>query len=312
MTSIASLPVELLARIFDLGAQLDVHARVPFGVLASHVCAHWRAVALRAPVLWTHIAVSTVPHIARARVFLARSARLPVHLLVESVAEPDHEPGLTIFRTEFLVVFAALTPHILRWRSFVLRVRDLVCKAHARAVLSTCGPAPALDHLELWHIEDWGSPERLYTAIGPPPVVVFNGNLPSLSRLSLIGVNIQWAESASPFLRGLTELELGIHSDDVRIPFDRWSAVLHASPALRRLSLHYSGPRARAAPWVLPAGKIPLPALTDLRLVDLDTPYVCALLRTLDAPCVRALELELDPSQEDAAADFTPLVDLLA
>ncbi|OSX60054.1 hypothetical protein POSPLADRAFT_1149501 [Postia placenta MAD-698-R-SB12] len=316
MTSIHELPVELLLRIFEFG-MLDARpamsstspfpAEPPFEVLVSHVCPHWRAIALHAPALWTHIAIAIVPHVARAREYIARSARQPLRILVDSVAEADAVPGFTIFRAEFLPAFAVLTPHIHRWAALALRVRDLTCKAAARKVLSSCGPAPLLDSLELWHIQDWRTPEGLFNAIGPPPVVVFNGALPALARLSLIGVNIQWQASSSPFLRDLTDLELGIHSDNVRIPFPRWAEVLAASPRLRRLLLHYSGPRA-ALPWdTRPrGGPIPLPALAELRLVDLDPPYVCALLRTLHAPALRALFLELDTRDADPepAQDF--------
>ncbi|KAF9816052.1 hypothetical protein IEO21_04227 [Rhodonia placenta] len=324
MTSIHELPVELLLRIFEFG-MLDARpamsstspfpAEPPFEVLVSHVCPHWRAIALHAPALWTHIAIAIVPHVARAREYIARSARQPLRILVDSVAEADAVPGFTIFRAEFLPAFAVLTPPIHRWAALALRVRDLTCKAAARKVLSSCGPAPLLDSLELWHIQDWRTPEGLFNAIGPPPVVVFNGALPALARLSLIGVNIQWQASSSPFLRDLTDLELGIHSDNVRIPFPRWAEVLAAPPRLRRLLLHYSGPRA-ALPWdTRPrGGPIPLPALAELRLVDLDPPYVCALLRTLHAPALRALFLELDTRDADPepAQDFSALADMLA
>ncbi|KAH9920448.1 uncharacterized protein B0H18DRAFT_881075, partial [Fomitopsis serialis] len=319
MASIYSLPVELLARIFVLGAAdpiQDVASPAapiprdpPFEVLASHVCAHWRDVALRTPHLWTSIALTQVSHVPRARAYVARSARLPFHILFDTSAEADYVPSHSIFRDEFLPAFEPLKPHIARWASLILRVRDIHCKRHARTVLSTVGPAPQLRALELWHIEDWGNVERLWGHVGPPPVVVFNGALPALTRLSLIGVNIQWSEAASPFLRALTELELGVHSDDVRIPFDRWLDVLARSPALERLSLHYSGPRLAAAPWRLPDGPVHLPRLRDLKLADLDVSYACALLRTFVAPAVRRLHLEL--GFMDSPQDYTPLVDML-
>ncbi|CCM02486.1 uncharacterized protein FIBRA_04586 [Fibroporia radiculosa] len=259
-TSIHALPIELLTRIFLFGQ--DPHPPPsstafpddpPLELTVSHVCAHWRAAALATPALWSHIAIRVVPHIARAREYVVRSRTHPLHLLVDSASEADAVAGYSVFRDEFLDAFASLTPHIARWRALVLRVRDLQCKAHARTVLSSCGPAPTLADLALWHIQDWGSPERLFNAIGPPPVVVFAGGLPALARLALFGVNIQWTASASPFLRRLTHLELGVHSDDVRIPIDRWRAVLAASPALVRLALHYSGPRAQAGLWRLSA-----------------------------------------------------------
>ncbi|EMD30539.1 hypothetical protein CERSUDRAFT_101255 [Gelatoporia subvermispora B] len=239
--SVFSLPVELLSRIFQLGV-LDAPApdQAPpgptFEVLASHVCAHWRAVAVHTSCLWTTIHFSAVPHLERARAYLARSTKQPIDIFVDSCAEADHLAGTTLFRDEFDRAFELVLPQIARWRSLTLKVRDLGCKARARKWLSSCGPAPRLTRLQLWHIEDWGSPEGLFTAIGPPPVVVFDGTLPALEDVSLIGVNLPWARS--PFLSGLRSLELGVHSDDVRIPFDLWRAMLVASPALERLKLY--------------------------------------------------------------------------
>ncbi|KAH9949868.1 hypothetical protein B0H21DRAFT_777104 [Amylocystis lapponica] len=309
MTSIHSLPVELLARIFFLGLCDDPEPdqQLPgdptFEVLASHVCQYWRDVALRTPNLWTTIHLRTFPHIDRARHYLARSTRHPLNVIVDTCTEDDYQPGHLLFRDEFLPLFDIVTPHISRWRSLVLKVRDLTCKAHARTVLSTCGAAPILDFLQLWHIEEWGSPERLYTAIGPPPVVVFAGSLPSLRTISLIGVNLPWLHS--PFLTGLLSIELALHSDDVRIPFNLWRDMLAHSPDLTRLSLTYSGPRSKTGPWTLPE-RITLPALVHLRLTDLDPPYLCALLRTIHAPALRTLHLELSDQ------DFTPFARMLS
>lgn len=320
MASIHSLPVELLARIFTLGTRdpladfsspaAPIPRDPPFELLVSHVCLHWRAVALRTPLLWTSIVLTQPSHIPRARAYVSRSARLPFHILFDSASEGEYVPGRHIFRDEFLPAFEPLTPHIDRWRSLILRVRDLPCKRHARTVLSTVGPAPQLRALELWHIEEWSDADRLWGHVGPPPVVVFNGALPVLCRLSLIGVNIQWSHASSPFLRNLSELELGVHSDDVRIPFDRWLDVLRDSPRLQRLSLHYSGPRIAAVPWRLPDGPVVLPTLRDLKLADLDATYACALLRTFVAPNVRKLHLELG-SMSDTPQDYTAFVDML-
>ncbi|KAL6300211.1 hypothetical protein BKA93DRAFT_695336, partial [Sparassis latifolia] len=304
-----ALPVELLARIFELGREdapspdLQPPGEPTFEVLVSHVCQHWRDVALRTPTLWTLVHFRTTPHLARARAYLSRSGSQPLQIYVDTCAKDEYVPGWLLFRDEFHPVFDTVVPHIARWRSLYLKVRDLACKRSARDVLSTCGAAPRLASLTLWHIEDWGTSERLYTAIGPPPVVVFAGRLPALRHVHLIGVNLPW--SHSPFLRGLASLELALHSDDVRIPFDRWHAMLAASPALERLSLTYSGPRAAAPPWGPPA-RVRLPRLRELRLTDLDPPYLCALVRTLDAPALRTLHLELSDQ------DFTPFVRMLA
>lgn len=308
------LPVELIARIFHLGVLSAPHPdHVPahepsFEVLVSHVCRYWRAVALSTPSLWAIIVFRYFTDLDRAQVYLSRTGSaqlLDIH--VDTCAENEHVPGLTLFRDEFQPVFDIVVPHIARWRSLSLKVRDLICKGGARAVLSTCGPAPHLEHLQLWHIQDWGTAEGLFNAIGPPPVIVFNGSLPSLSSLSLIGVNVPWAQS--PFLTGLCSLELALHSDDVRIPYPIWYRMLEESPHLERLSLHYSGPRSPSGgaggplAWD-PPQPVRLVYLHELRLTDLDPPYLVMLFRTLDIKALRRLFLELENQDFSIFLDF--------
>ncbi|KAJ7793755.1 hypothetical protein B0H14DRAFT_2925597 [Mycena olivaceomarginata] len=68
-----------------------------------------------------------------------------------------------------------------------------------------------LQTLQLYHFEDYRTTQNLYIAIHRPPVVIFDNVLPALKNVSLIGA---------------------------------WDAILRRSPRLRRLRLHYSGPRA--------------------------------------------------------------------
>ncbi|TBU23258.1 hypothetical protein BD311DRAFT_731651 [Dichomitus squalens] len=339
MTPIHSLPVELLTRIFQLGvdSQPAPDDRDPceltFEVTISHVCRHWRNVALHTPHLWTTIHFRTTPHMTRGNTYLARNARLPIDIYVDTCSEDAyaHRQDL-LFREQFIPVFNIVLPHIDRWRELHLKVADLECKAGARKVLNTCGSAPILRTLQLWHVQNWQTPERLFTAIGPPPVVVFAGHLPSLKHIILQGVNLPWVNS--PFLRNLTSIEYALHSDDVRMPFPLWRTMLAASPALERLSLHYSGPRARASGAVPPdgiewwgadppgpdaalaPGHVPppsaapvlLPCLQEIQLNDLESDYLIAVFKSIDAPNLRSLYLELDTEEQD----FSPFVEFLA
>lgn len=306
---IHALPVELLSRIFLIGWQEDLEpdaiptSQVTFETLVSHVCRRWRDVALQNPVLWTLIHFRTQPHMQRASVYLQRNRHHLIDIHVDTCAHDEHIPGFTLFREEFTPVFEIVTSHISRWRSLHLKVRDLACKASARSVLSSCGPAPHLETLHLWHIENWGTPERLYTAIGPPPVVVFDQELPMLKNIILTGVNLPWTHSS--FLHNLTVVQFALHSDDVRMPYDLWRTMLMESPHLEKLSLHYSGPRFGTGDW--PDDQIRLPGLKEVELTNMDPVYLLALFRRLDAPHVKQLRLELDlPDQ-----DFTSFVQLL-
>ncbi|KAI1794762.1 hypothetical protein LXA43DRAFT_883166, partial [Ganoderma leucocontextum] len=340
MSPIHALPVELLTRIFQLGVDSEPlpddrdPCHLTFEVSISHVCRHWRQVALHTPLLWTTVHFRTKSHMVRGNLYLVRNARLPIDIYVDTCSEDAHAHRKDLlFRDEFIPVFNILLPYIDRWRELHLKVADLDCKLSARRVLSTCGSAPALRTLQLWHVQNWQTPERLFTAIGPPPVVVFGGELPSLKHIVLQGVNLPWM--SSPFLRNLTSIELALHSDDVRMPFHLWRKMLASSPALERLCLHYSGPCARtsgaptpdgiewwganppdpddpqahAPGYVAPpaADPVHLPRLREIRLIDLEPDYLVAVFKSIDAPNVRALHLELETEDQD----FSPFVDFL-
>ncbi|KAM5538590.1 hypothetical protein V8D89_007619 [Ganoderma adspersum] len=341
MSPIHALPVELLTRIFQLGVDSEPipddrdHLALTFEVSISHVCRHWRQVALHTPLLWTTVHFRTKSHMFRGNVYLARNARLPIDIYVDTCSEDanTHRKDL-LFRDEFIPVFNIVLPHIDRWRELHLKVADLDCKLSARRVLSTCGSAPALRTLQLWHVQNWQTPERLFTAIGPPPVVVFAGELPSLKHIVLQGVNLPWM--SSPFLRNLTSIEYALHSDDVRMPFHLWRKMLASSPSLERLSLHYSGPRARTSGAPTPDGiewwgadppgpddaqahgpgyqappavdPVYLPRLQEIKLIDLEADYLVAVFKSIDAPNVRQLHLELETEDQD----FSPFVDFVA
>lgn len=326
-TAIHSLPVELLMRIFVLGAGFDdpyadspfllkpEQAYIPmpssnFQVVVSHVCQHWRQVALRAPHLWTTLHFREKPHIERAKEYLTRCTRSTtffLDILFDSVSEEDHTPGVTLYKSEVRTIFQTIIPHVKRWRSFHLKICDNDCKGLARQFLSTCGPAPNLETLQLYHFEDYRTTQNLYLATYRPPVVVFNNSLPRLRNVSLIGVNLPWEKS--PFLKKLHNLELALHPDNIRPPYKWWRRMLQMSPDLETLCLHYSGPKTasgdKASEWPFDEEKILLPRLQELSLTDLDPDHLCRLLERLKIPAVKTLTLDL-PDQ-----DFTAFVELL-
>jgi len=326
LTGIHSLPVELLTRIFILGAGYDYpyagspfllkpdeeYYAVPssnFQLLASHVCHHWRQIALRTSCLWSTLHFREPSHIERAEEFLTRCTASDqlLDILVDTVAARDHIQGITLCREEIQQVFGIIIPHVKRWRAFHLKVRENECKLAARQHLSSCGPAPNLETLQLYHFEDYRTSQNLYLATYRPPVMVFSNNLPRLKNVSLIGVNLPWAHS--PYLVHLHHLELALHPESIRPPYEYWDNMLRNSPELRALSLHYSGP-ARVADgtklvWPTTKESIHIGTLERLSLTDLDPDHLCLLMERLVMPGLKQLSLDL-PDQ-----DFTPFIGLI-
>ena len=326
-TGVHSLPVELLTRIFVLGAGFDYpYSRSPFllkpdqdyhpapcsnfQILVSHVCSHWRRIALRTSSLWTTLHFREPSHISRAQAYLNRCMTTGTHLLdilVDTVAQEDHLPGVTLCKDEIRDVFEVIIPHVRRWRAFHLKIRDNECKGQARHYLGSCGPAPRLETLQLYHFEDYQTPQNLYLATYRPPVIVFDNSLPHLKNVSLIGVNLPWAKS--PYLKNLHNLELALHSDNIRPPYESWERMLRMSPDLQSLCLHYSGPRAGTGDpsleWSSTEEVILMKDLQHLSLTDLDPDYLCNLMRRVSLPAVKKISLDL-PEQ-----DFTPFIELI-
>lgn len=269
----------------------------------SHVNSYWRSVAIRETRrLWTHVHLSDVSHMGRAKTYMQRSSRMLIDVIIDTESAEDHIPGRTLFRDEFRSVFEIVVPHILRWRSFILKVRDHQCKASARAELSRCGPAPSLSCLHISHIETSAGAENFWMSTVRPPVIFFDGKLPSLRGLQLIGVSLPWASSHSPFLKDLTSIELALHCEHMRPTYDQWAAMLRRCPTLQSLSLHYSGPRASPG-W--PDDPICLPSLTELSIADIDPDHLCSIFQRLTLTNLKHLRLELQDQ------DYTPFLDLV-
>ncbi|EPQ51175.1 hypothetical protein GLOTRDRAFT_96609 [Gloeophyllum trabeum ATCC 11539] len=295
------LPAELLTQIFLFGHRDDdavkengmvLKSGPDFEVLVSHVCHRWREVATRTPFLWTRLRFRLVSHLTRGQLYIERSRNQLLDILVDTATEDRHVPGITIFKDEFNPVFDVIAPQVHRWRSFVLKVRSTSCKAGARARLSTCGPAPNLETLELYHYQDWGNGQNLYLSTSKRPVCIFEAFLPKIRNISLIGVNLVWDEC--PFFSNLKSLEFALHIESVRPTYPQWERMLRASPELEKLGLHYSGPQVDSA-WS--CEPIVLERLEDLALTYLDSDYLCRLLRPLRMPRLRLLRLDAEEDQ---------------
>ncbi|PPQ82580.1 hypothetical protein CVT26_012387 [Gymnopilus dilepis] len=327
-TGVHSLPIELLSIVFLLGASYDdpyadgpfllkpeqEYKPVPssnFQVVVSHVCQHWRLVALSIPTLWTTLHFTDPSHLSRAKTYLSRcssSQNYLLDVLVETVHADDHVPGRTLYNEELDQIFHIIIPHIKRWRAFHLKISDNDCKGTARLHLGTCGGAPHLETLQLYHFEHYRTSQSLYLATFRPPVIIFGNSLPKLRNISLIGVNLAWENS--PYLTRLHQLELALHRESVRPVYQCWDAFLRSSPDLEVLCLHYSGPRDPepgdpSREWFPRQRRIRLERLRELSLTDLDPENLCEMVRRLCLPGLRKLSLDL-PEQ-----DYTPFIDLL-
>ena len=190
LAPISALPPELLSRIFHFHAQDERLYGQPLGwIWVTHVCQHWRQVALNDSSLWATI-TGSLPRERWISEMLVRARKVP--LVIDIV-------GL-----ESQSVLAQLPPHIPRTRELRLRSLSML---HSQGVREICAlEAPTLEHFELGISESVG-PITFREFVG---TTLFKGQAPKLRTFSLAQISIPW----SLIPRGqLTQLEITDYDD---------------------------------------------------------------------------------------------------
>jgi len=226
-----------------------------FQVTVSHVCRHWREVALETPALWSDIDLETGRHAApshrRASTYLSRSKAYPLSVSIdviewdsddESVYSMQSDYHSPITNVQLQEIMRLLLPHTGRWRKFKLVAENYLYLHTVLTRLIDAPPALLLEYLELYHLEEELEPEPFSFPYPnqKTPYVLFDNHAPKLQHVSLYGVHIDWHKTT--FLKNLHYLELANLSQDVRPSFDEFFTILRSSPGLRTLDLCMSGP----------------------------------------------------------------------
>ncbi|OJA09333.1 hypothetical protein AZE42_05462 [Rhizopogon vesiculosus] len=307
-------------------------AAPPFEVLISHICQHWRTVAINTPSLWTKISVSPLESapFERVKTLLERGKSLPIDIHIDCEPPDDDEEGSCCSGSEdsephqsshsmsfsdLDALMSLLVPHISRWGSIEVSVS---CYKHMFVVLSAVSDpsiagAPQLEALQLYHHEDAES----IAAFAHPDLVqhfkLFGGIAPRLKSVALWGVHVDWCQEWLSSGSNLLDLELAYHTDDVRPSWRQFVGILRGAPKLETLSLCSSGPLGAPHDWRSEGGSsddysgvIELRSLTDLVLAFHSPIYVSGLLRCLALPALKSLTLDFDDD------DYTDIVAQLA
>jgi hypothetical protein len=200
LAPISVLPPEVLARVFHALARLEPPCWSGIQYLgwirATHVCVHWRQVALGDSSLWARISgVPTSKEFVAEMLVRARNAPLDIDVDLAGTSNPA-----------LSLLFA---PHISRIRE--LRLHSL-SKFHSDSVRGIYGQeAPVLEHFELG--VSVAAP-MVFGELGG--VTLFKGRAPKLRTLSLSQVLIPW----SHIPRGqLTQLKI-VFFNEVPFPID--------------------------------------------------------------------------------------------
>jgi hypothetical protein len=307
-----------------------------FQMTVSHVCKHWREVALETPALWSEIDLDTGrdhdPSLRRASAYLSRSKGYPLSISVdvrewddddESVSSEQSDYQSPDINSQLEKIMDLLIPHTSRWRKFELNAESYLYFHTVLSRLSDAPPASLLEYLELRHLEEELEPEPL-TFLYPShktPFVLFDNCAPKLHHVSLYGVHIDWHNTT--FLKNLHYLELAYLSQDVRPSFNEFFTILRSSPGLRTLELCMSGPFGHPHEWptFLPPPPqddhfhdphIPapfatqshaldehmiLPKLHELKLSYQSPDDLAAFFNRVSMPALHRLEIDLEDSE---------------
>ncbi|KAJ7180688.1 hypothetical protein C8R46DRAFT_1070260 [Mycena filopes] len=182
LSAVGRLPAEMLSRIFLFCSRQVPHS-LSWIKEVSHICRHWRAVALGCPNLWCSITFSRPKWAAE---MLKRSKMAPLRIRVNAdyltpkVIEAVHSSLGQISRTEEL---------------------DVAGGSVIQEILNLTDPAPYLHSLSLSLLSHWQtSPERVVL-----PADFLNGEAPRLRKIELTGFSIPWD---SPLMSNLVNLKV--------------------------------------------------------------------------------------------------------
>ena len=225
LAPISSLPTEVVEAIFSL---LRVPGTSPSSTLGgkpvwllrvTHVCQHWRKIALNQPLLWSHLNFATVSSAGAAEI-LTRAKTVPLHLEAQV---PLGRWGDTRFRN----LRKELKAHVSHIRHLDLNIEfKQLNKTLDRLTLA----APTLGYLSL-------SCQEGYIEKVSIPNTLFNGTTPGLSCLELYSCIIYWK---SPLLRGLEHLK--IRATYPRPILSDWLNAMDEMPQLKTLILDWASP----------------------------------------------------------------------
>ena len=120
---VARLPAELLVEIFMQYLKLRLKTTTAYSWLDfTHVCHHWRDVALRSASLWTRVTYTSKTQPDCALTMLKRSQIYPIFLKIDVMEEEQvSETALTVFKA----IDRAHTLHLSFPAKFFKPLRDM-------------------------------------------------------------------------------------------------------------------------------------------------------------------------------------------
>jgi F-box-like len=280
-TPICSLPPEILSWIFELGQAIEigevdgsdidgasVHVS-SFEVMMSHICSHFRNVALDTHKLWRSIDITGVQSIESVTTYISRSDHCGLRVRLDFSAQAPS--------VDELVKFDVILPHSDRYnRLIIYTVNEPMDNPIVRHFRDR--DAPMLEHLSI-SVEEVEGTTTANTG-------VFLGGAEKLSFVRLRGLAIPLFR---PPLNAVTTLHLE-QTSPLPIHFATFLQILTASPFLAHLSVY--GDIVSSLNWPGTVHPIDLPNLRSLRICGVSGMIYSGLLLGINAACLDSLVLK--------------------
>ena len=300
-----------------------------FQILVSHVCRHWREVALNSHNLWTTLDFDNTLQLERSKAFIGRAQSLPLKIYIDcSIPEgtdeedhPDHplynqnketrkeaegaEPEQFLSQKDLMQILDLIEPEVSHWGELDFHVSTY---GYVQSLLSRLHKLPSAPLLKKFHVFHHEESDDLdfFNGDDKTNYLPFHGIAPLLESAIFWGIHIDW-DNALNFLQGLREFELSFHSKDVRPSYTTFTQIIKNSPDLRSLSLSLSGPA------LLPGAQFDdeshwgpepfdIPSLRHLTLQYYEPQSASILIQHFYFPNLRCLTLDFD------SEDYTPFV----
>lgn len=256
---IGRLPPEILSCIFSFHAINQPVAKDPIyyfdsfpstptqvglgWITVTHVCRHWRQVALSNPNLWRTIVFDLGAEWAEEMLTRSKAA------LISYIRDMSFQPRIP---RRTLDDQAALSKHLSHVQRLVL---SGTAEHLAPAMRALTTPAPHLESLELH-----GNSLHVRELCVSLPSDIFAHQSSKLRHVTLVDCSVPWESS---LFRDLTYLEIRIPANPQLVPptqidplglpsLDRFLSILEAMPSLQVLSLVNCLPRPNSTSRVVP------------------------------------------------------------
>ncbi|KAF8905730.1 hypothetical protein CPB84DRAFT_1771055 [Gymnopilus junonius] len=293
---VSRLPAEVLARIFTTyqdAVMKERHARPMAWISITHVCQHWREIAVNYPLLWTHIDFR-YPRWAEEMLLRSKPSDLVVHIDSEAQVFTSHGQDIEAFK----VVQIFFQQHLTRAVEIVLTGIDDIDLFQAMVI---CLPVTPVPRLRVLTLGGWGSPPLDADYIDT--IELMEARLTNTVSLTTLEVDdaMEWD---SKLLTGLIHLSVTNSLDE---EFERRPSQLSFTKALgrldtlQRLGLSYALPRPSDEQRTSNDDvNVALPNLQKVKLTD-TVSLVLDFLRQVSIPATTPIDLccaILSPTQD--------------